>query len=351
MIRHYKLIDPIERTREMTLDEFVKYIDIRDEQLRDGTITDPALIDKIHGIFFKTHPKISKKHLNEIWDFVRPMIEENAALAQFILDYDGAISNYFFPWLMTVATSPSAALEMAYGTGLSVGGKWSPWATVDQDAIEDFVRNVPTLVYNRERQLFMADLVSSIKDNGKSWHPTKVVDLGAGRMAWARWHKFIFDDDVQKIIAVDKDPGIDPAALFAPRSLKNLGIEYVKSDIHTWLRETKEKDIDLVMLGGVASYYPQDIFVETIMRPVYKLLKTGGAFFFDLQLECPQYEWTTKLFNWPEMKLASSATEAIGQVERIRRDLWRSGIRFSAEYTVDTCNEYPSAVMVVFGKI
>ena len=350
MVKFNKLCEPVKKTRDMANTEFTKYIDLRDEQLRNGTTTEPDLVRKIKLEFYRTHSTTNKRQLDKIWNHICPMVEANSALAQFIVDYGGARSEYFFPWLITVATSPSAALEMAYGAGYDVEGEWSYTASKD-DEINDFVHNVPTFVYNRERQLFMANLVSAVQRNGSDWNPTKVVDLGAGRMAWIRWHNFHIDSDIQKIIAVDKDPDIDPEILFGPDQLGILGITYQRADILAWLATPSKDFYDLVMLGGVASYFPFQAFTEAVIKPVYQRLKTGGTFFFDLQLDCPQYEWTIKLFDWPEMKLAKTATEAINQVEATRKALWRSGIKFGATYTVDTYNEHPSAVMIVLDKL
>jgi SAM-dependent methyltransferase len=195
----------------------------------------------------------------------------------------------------------------------------------------------------------MADLVLSMQRNGTDWAPTRVVDLGAGRMAWARHHGFKFDSDVQKIVAIDKDPTIDADKLFT--SPEFYGVEYQRTDILPWLATAEEESADLVMLGGVASYFPLMAFTEAVIKPVYKTLKPSGEFFFDLQIDCPQYEWTIKLFGWPEMKLAKSADEAICQVENVRRALWDFGIKFNAEYHVDTACANPSAVMIVFQKL
>ena len=350
MIQYSKLYNPVEKTRDMALTEFTKYIDLRDEQLRDGTTTNPDLVRKIQMEFYRTHSLTKKRQLDNIWATICPMVESNSALAQFIIDYGGARSEYFFPWLITVANSPSAALEMAYGAGYDVEGEWSYTASKD-DEINDFVHNVPTFVYNRERQLFMANLVSAVQRNGSEWNPTTVVDLGAGRLAWGRWHNFHFDSDVQKIIAVDKDPSINADELFGPDEPGILGVDYQHADALAWLATLDKEAFDLVMLGGVASYFPFQAFTEAVIKPVYHRLKKGGAFFFDLQLDCPQYEWTIKLFDWPEMKLAKTVTEAINQVEATRKALWRSGIKFGATYTVDTYNEHPSAVMIVMNKL
>ena len=344
MIRHDFLFNPIKQTRDMEPVEFAKYIALRE----NSTFTDLKTLKTIQEKFYTSHAGTDKSKLDKVWNFIQPMIKNNSALAQFILDYGGAESDYFFPWLKSVATSPSEALEMAYGSGYNINGEWCDQVP-EEDNIADFIHNVPTFVFQRERQMVMADMVSWAEDRGKNSKPSKVVDLGAGRMAWARRHGFGFNGDVLKIIAVDKDPTVDLEKLFSNPDL--LGIKYEKSDILPWLTATTEKDVDLVMLGGVASYFPLPAFTEVIVKPVYKILKTGGMFFFDLQLDCLQYEWTIKLFDWPEMQLEKSAGETIAKVENIRRQLWETGMKFNAEYSVDTANARPSAIMVNFQKI
>ncbi len=342
MLRHNFLYNPIEQTRIMESEEFTKYIKLH------STFANPKTIDEIKERFYSSHSDVDKAELDKLWGPIYVRIINNSALAEFILDYGGAESEFFFPWLQSVATSMSEALEMAYGGGYGVDGKWYS-KVPEEDNISDFIHNVPTFVFQRERQLMMADLVSWAEDIGRNSKPSKVIDLGAGRMAWARYHGFQFNGDVLKILAVDKDATVNPNELF--ENPESLGIKYEQSDFIRWLNTTKEKDADLIMLGGVASYFPLPKFVEVILKPVYRILKPGGVFFFDLQLDCLQYEWTIKLFDWTKMQLEKSADEAIAKVENIRRQLWEAGMKFSAEYSVDTPNAHPSAIMVVFQKI
>lgn len=343
MLRHNFLFNPIKQTRIMEPEEFTKYIEMH------TTFTNPRTIEEIKQRFYSSHQGVAKTELDRIWSPIEVRIINNSALAEFILDYGGAESDFFFPWLQSVATSMSEALEMAYGSGYGVDGKWYDQVP-EQDNIADFIHNVPTFVFQRERQLMMADLVSWAEDIGKDNEPAKVIDLGAGRMAWARRHGFQFKGDVVKILAVDKDTTVKPDNLF--KVPESTGIKYEQSDFIRWLNTTTVKeDADLIMLGGVASYFPLPKFVEVILKPVYRVLKPNGAFFFDLQLDCLQYEWTIKLFDWSKMQLEKSADEAIAKVENIRRQLWEAGMKFSAEYSVDTPNALPSAVMVTFQKI
>ena len=58
-----------------------------------------------------------------------------------------------------------------------------------------------------------------------------------------------------------------------------------------------------------------------------------------------------KVFSWPEMRLMTSAAEAIVALESVRSSLWKEGMRFGAEYALDTYNKFPTSVMVTLTKI
>ena len=348
MLMNREIFNPIRVIDGMSDDLFEKYIEIRDNQLKLAP-TMPELTTEIRKTFYESHPDVAKDNLDKMWAFMFPMISRNEALAQFILDYGGAESDFFFPWVRAVATSPSEALELSYNAGRNLNGDWVP-DIPQEDKINFFVYNLPTLAFNRERQFRVADLVTSDKAVF-GFGGSKVVDLGAGRMAWARYHGFKFKPRIQEIIACDRDPSIQPDLLFAPKSLKDIRLTYKRSDIMQELQETDCADASLVILQGVASYYPSGVFKETIVKPVYNCLRNGGSFFFDLQLNHISYEWSVRVFGWPEMGLPDSASEAIDAVEVLRKSLWRDGMRFQAEYMLDTYNALPLSVMVVFTKI
>lgn len=345
-LRNTELFQPIAMTKVMEEEEFSRYVRIRDNQV--GPTCD-KLMKYIKDDFYGSHRAyIPKEGLDYVWSFVMKRLRENEALARFTLDYEGAISDFFFPWLATVATSPSAALEMSYGFGYNLEGEWKNCG-VEDDEIDFFVRNDPTFVYNRERQLYVADLATSVKEAVATDKKAKIVDYGAGRMAWARRHGFRFEPDKLSILAFDRDPTINPADLFG-RKWPKTGIEYRQGDFINELRNPECMDANMIILGGVASYYPSEMFKDVILKSVYNLLQKGGIFFFDLQLDCPYYRRSVKVFDWPEMKLAKSADVAISVVEETRKLLWKEGRKFSAEYALDTYNEYPTSVMVVLTK-
>lgn len=348
MLINRELSNPISLGTGIPDEMFKKYIAIRNRQYK-LTPTMPELTTEVKRVFYGAHRDSQKENLDKIWTFMYPMVSHNEALAQFILDNGGAESEYFFPWVMSVATSPSEALELSYNAGRNLDGEWVPKISED-DKISFFVHNLPTLAFNRERQLKVADLVTTdraIFDRDGS----KVIDLGAGRMAWARYHKFKFKPRVQKIFACDKDPSIQPEALFASKRPGEIGLVYKQSDIMKELHDPDCRDASLVILQGVASYYPIGVFEEAIVKPVYTCLREGGSFFFDLQLNHISYEWSVKVFGWPEMGLPDSLSSAIDTVEFLRKKLWNSGMKFQAEYMPDTYNASPLSVMVLFTKI
>ena len=345
MFRYRELYDPVTRTKDMAVEEFLKYVEIRKRQ--DGQ-TDWRIVEEIKNQFFDTHAyRHSEESMNEWWSFIRPLVEKNAGLAQFVLDYEGAKSDFFFPWLKLVHTSPSAALEMSYGYGPNLRGNWH---YSNYDRIDFFVRNDPTFVYNRERQLFVANLATNVREVRMGGEKTKVVDLGAGRMAWVRYHGFIAQPSRQTIMAYDSDPTIDPEVIFRKDPSK-LGIDYTKGDFLSLNAIGNGAGANLFILQGVASYYSLNVFQNMMMRPIHQSLREGGVFFFDLQLDCPYYRRSVAIFDWPKMKLTQSASSAIDMVEQMRKELWKEGLRFSAEYALDTYNEVPTSVMITFTKI
>lgn len=347
MKRHANLSDPVVRTRDMQEREFTKYIKIC--EIQSGTV-DPMVMDEIKNQLYSSHKCIDKEALDKIWNFMEPRLKNNAGLASFCLDHNAAKSDYFFPWLINLSKSPSEALEMAYGAGTRMDGEWV-YPIPEDDPIDFFVRNDPAFVYNRERQLYVADLATTVYDN--AWDRTevsKIVDFGAGRLAWMRWHGFYSQREFLRIYAFDKDPSIDPQELF-DEDLYQLGVSFKKGDFIVELTNPDCRDANLVILGGVASYIPADIFAEQIIPAAHQLLLPGGYFFFDKQIDCPCLQWSMKVFDWPDMYLPASATEAIYAVEQARKALWQKGYKFGAEYTLDTYNECPTAVMVTFQKI
>ncbi|MBR2836862.1 class I SAM-dependent methyltransferase [Candidatus Saccharibacteria bacterium] len=349
MVRNNGLFDPVERHRMMREDEFTKYTEIRYEQLKTGEQTNLAKIKKIGADFCETHKGVSPLKVIKMWNEICPALRQNAGLTEFTLDYDGAKSEFFFPWLKSVATSPSAALEMSYGAGYDIAGEWVD-AVPEDDPIDGFVRDDPTFVYNRERQLYVADLVTTLQKQATSKRKSKVIDLGAGQMAWARWHGFKFDPKRQEIRAFDKDVHIEPKRLFDDKEIWS-GLVYQHCDMRKALTQPECMDADLIMLGGVASYYPHAAFVQGVILPVYQLLRLGGVFFYDLQLDCPYLRRSMAVFSWPEMHFYGDATATMMHVENMRKTLWAGGLKFGAEYVLDTYNATPSSVMVVLTKV
>lgn len=334
------LFNPIAPTERMLSDSFLKYVQINEEN-----ISTAGLVERIRSDYYSSHTNVSTFDLDRIWVIIKDKLTANAGLAQFTIDYGGAESDFFFPWLIAVERSPSEALEMSYGSGKDLTGKW--WDMVpEQDNIMFFVHNDPPLIYNRERQLFVASIVTMCRATALS---SKIVDFGAGRLAWARKHGFVFEPERQSIFAFDVDRSIVPEALFE-KNTASIGLHYENNNFIAKLNDPKLLNSDLILLGGVASYYPIEMFRDTVLTSVHKLLKTGGVFFFDMQLDCPYYKRNRSIFNWPEMNLVSPL-QAINTLESMRKLLMSKGIPFSAEYAFDSFNEYPTSVMVTMTKL
>ena len=349
MLRHLGLIDPIDRTRNMDVVEFTKYTDIKAVQVGQ---TDSEVVNEIKVQFYQSHFNgKNQDKLDRLWGFIRPKVEENAGLAQFILDYEGARSRFFFPWLYNAYHSPSLALEMSYGAGDDINGVWHD-KIPESDQIDSFVKNDPTFVYNRERQLMVADHVTTIQDisHGCPEHISRVVDFSAGRMAWARWHGFQFKPDIQRIYASDRDRSIDIEKVFEADPA-SLGLEYVYGDIMAQVNNAMYMGADSVILSGIATCIRKDVLTQAVVMPIYHLMNPGGTFFLDFQIDCPYLKRNMSIFDWPKMYLADNVENAIGEVESIREDLWKNGCKMSAEYTVDTYNESPTAIVVIMQKL
>ena len=358
MLKHNLLFDPVKRPEITKEIDFDRYVEIHKRQTGP---TSAGFVESIKKQFYETGADVDVGSLDKIWGFVAPKIEQNNGLAEFIEDYDGAKSKYFFPWLINVFRSPATALEISYGAGPDLNGVWDENILSTDDPIVPFVYDDPAFVYNRERQLYVADLVASILEDhaerDRSVH-TKVVDLGAGRMAWARRHglveycyQYMYLGKAD-IYAFDKDKTINPRELFV-RSLEDLGIKYEHDDFATQLQNPELRGADLIILGGVACYIPGETFFGKIVPAIYMLLGPGGTFFFDLQASTPCYRHSMDIldWNWQQISLPEDPAVIIASVEKARRSLWENGIKFSAEYAVDTYNKIPSAVMITMQKV
>ncbi|MBR3052272.1 hypothetical protein IKG60_01465 [Candidatus Saccharibacteria bacterium] len=341
---NYRIKQPIRMTREMRDDEFMKYVSINERALG---ATPPNVLDTIRWNFYQAHDQdYDEETINKIWRTVRTRIAKNPGLANFTLDYDGAKSDFFFPWLSMVSESPATALEMAYGSGYNLAGDWVDEVPMD-DEIYPFVQNDPTFVVHREKMDYIANLAINVRNTVPEGTKTKIVDLGAGRVMWAMRHRDILEPEKQTILAFDKDPMI-PDSMF---DQEETGIIYKNTDFASELWQPNCLKANLVILSGVASYYPTDVFRIRVLHPVYNALRHGGVFLFDLQLDCPYYRRSMSIFNWPKIDLARDLNAAIDKVERLRRVMWKQGMRFSAEYKPDTFNSVPSTVMITLTKI
>ncbi len=350
MILHEFLVNPILQTTMMEDEDFNKYVEICNRQVGP---TNPDLRDEIERQFYEyaRGKEVPEERIAKIWGFVGVKVVKNEGLARFILDYDGTRSDYFFPWLINVEKSPSAALEMAYGAGENLAGNWDKNIQDSDDPIVFFIKNDPTFVYNRERELLMAELVSRVKDVSrlKAKIP-KIVDLGAGRLAWARWHGARLNSSEQEIYAFDRDPSINPEKLFES-PLEELGINYKHGDLFAQLGNYICREANLLSVLGLVSYLPRDAFSTKVLPTIYALLQPGGTFFFDLQLDCPYYRRSMKLWDWPEIDLEKDVASGVAAIEKIRKGLWQKECKFSAEYIPDTYNNTPSSLMIVMTKL
>lgn len=352
MLRYNYLSDPMERTGHIEVTKFNKYVELARSQRGP---TDEKLIKEIKDQLYDYHltPKNEAK-IERIWKFLIAKIGTNAGLATFILDYNGAQSDFFLPWMMNTFLAPSAVLEMAYGAGTNIDGHW-----VDNipatDPITPFVRNEPNFIYHRERELHAADIATIVQESsfGEFGKPTKIVDFCSGRMPWARRYGYDFTPEDQKIMAFDKDPTLRAEKIFHVKDQSELNVSFKHGDVMSQASNPECQDSDLIIaLGfGAAPYTRIDAFAQAVISPVYYLLNPGGIFFFDLRINSPCLKYATPIFGWPKLYMMDSVSSAIKSVEEVRKSLWKNGQHFNAEYAVDSFNESPSGVMVTLQKL
>ncbi len=345
-MKRHKLLEPVIRDGKEI--EFARYVVIHKQQVGP---TKRELFDLLKDEFYASHTSVEKSKLDKIWEFIGPKIENNAGMAEFTKDNQGHKSDYFFPWLINVFRSPATALEMSYGAGSDLNGDWTEGILNTNDPLVPFIKDDPAFVYNRERQLYVADLANSVQDLIKSQgRKAKIVDFGAGRLAWIRKHGYVLSAEQASIYAFDRDPSIKPEELFSS-NLEDLGIYFKHGNFAAQFKNPDCQNADLIIMAGLASYIKAADFVGKIIPAIYRLLNPDGIFFFDLQLDCPCYRHSMDILDWPEFKLPSNIGDAIHDVEKSRRMLWEKGIKFSAEYQPDTYNTIPSGVMVTMQKI
>lgn len=329
--------------KKMEKKNFEKYININERQ--NGN-TPSDLVETIRWDFYSTHSQdVEQEDLDRIWSFIEPRLVKNAGLAHFTIDYDGAKSDYFFPWLMTVQKSPAAALEMAYGSGYNLAGEWVEHVP-KSDGIYLFM-NDPTFWVHRDKMDYIANLAINVRNTVPEGTKTKVIDLGAGRVMWAMRHRDILEPERQTILAFDKDKSIMPST-FEP---EKTGIIFKNADFADELWRPGCRDANLIILSGVASYYPLDILRARILHPVYNLLQHGGAFFFDWQLECLYYQRSMSIFSWPKIKLERDFDAAHDAIDGIRKAMWRQGMKFDMDCRQDTYGKDATVIMITLTKL
>ena len=352
MLRYKYLSDPIERTGNIELTKFHKYIDIAKTQRGP---TDEKLVNEIKEQLYDYHlTEKNEAKIERIWKFLVAKVGTNAGLASFILDYGGAKSDFFLPWMMNTFLAPSAPLEMAYGAGANIDGHWIDNIPAN-DPIMPFVKNEPNFIYHRERELHVADLATMVQEAsfGEFGKVSKIVDFCAGRMPWATRYGYDFTPEDQTIMAFDKDPTLKPKKLPHIKDAEAMNIAFKNGDVMSQASNPECSDADLIVAVGFygAPYTRFDAFSQAVIMPVYHLLNPGGIFFFDLRINSPCLRYVTPIFEWPKLYLMESVPNAVKSVEEVRRSLWKSGRKFNAEYTVDSYNEPPSGLMVTFQKV
>lgn len=341
MLMSSNIFQPIAQDATMAIEEFARYIRISESQIA----TSPFMMKRIKNCFYEQHEySTPKEALDRIWSLVAPALEKNAGLAEFTDDYEGALSEYFFPWLIMLRTSQSEALMLAYGLCRNL--RDAIRVVPDDDPIMLFVKNDPTFVAARERAIRIANLATiarSIPIGARS----KVIDLGAGRMPWARFHGFEFAPSRQEIMAFDKDTSIVPEELLGTVASEKC-FQYQHMDIFSALRECD--NANLAILSGVASYMKMSALKERIVKPLHASLRPGGLFFFDLQLDCVYYRRSMKIFSWPELRLEKDKDAVKEKIENMVDELEQEGYGFNLETELIKYDGSPTNLFVQMTK-
>ncbi len=258
---------------------------------------------KLAKLMTEMHPDLQSTTLLKILD----KIKGNKGLYQFFLDY-GMYSDFFIPWLMQIPRA--SALEVAFGYGYDIGGKWRK--IPKDDAFYWWVIREGMFIYLRERAVRAAELIEGKKD---------VLFLGAGYLPELRRVGYEAETH-QRIIAVDSDADIPKSELFDNlKDLKNIDLEYRIGNLLATLKDGKEL-FDAVVMNGVMSYC-YDRILDIIWLAIDKL-KPSGTFLFDLQLK----EWNivrdALVFDWktdPPMMLIEDTDVVVKLVESRCRNL------------------------------
>ena len=338
------LFQPIAWDTTMSQEEFARYIRIADSQVA----TSPFMMKRIKNCFYEQHEySVPKEALDKVWNCVAPALEKNAGLAEFTNDYEGALSEYFFPWLIMLRTSQSEALMLAYGLCRNLRGEVR--LVADDDPIMLFVKYDPTFVAARVRALRIANLATLARLVIPNGARSKVIDLGAGRMPWARFHGFEFDMARQEVLAFDKDTSIVPEELLGVMASEEC-FKYRHLDIFSALTRRECNNANLAILSGVASYMEMSVLKERIVKPLHRLLRPGGLFFFDLQLDCVYYRRSMKIFSWPELRLERDKDAVVDKIANMVDEIKQEGYGFSLETEVIRYDGTPTNVFVQLTK-
>ena len=285
----------------------------------------------------------ARERFRTIWhDFSIAMLG-NPRLTSFEENY-GARSKYFVPWQRTIPRA--VALEGAFGWVYDFAGHWSK--VESDDPFFWWIIREPMFVYLRERAMKTAEALASAKD---------VLFLGAGHLPELR-HVGLKRPTLF-VTACDNDSatlGELMSNSYVGDNVCTHNISYHHLDISRMLdyAERLRRSYDVIVMNGVAAYYYHRDgdkvvgFLPHIVERAVSLLRPGGKFIFDFQLNHWNLLRDYLVFNWksdPPMALLKDEDEVYAATSALIRAL-----PVTPDYFIDSRNEDPTGVMVHLTK-
>ncbi|MBQ3469600.1 hypothetical protein IJH16_01345 [Candidatus Saccharibacteria bacterium] len=194
-----------------------------------------------------------------------------------VIDPDGKIppnrrwriaSEFFVPWIAE-SVPRSIALEIVYGYGVDITGKYRKMGL--EDPFFPYAIKDDLFTGIMERGLFTVDRIIEEK-------PEKIGFLAAG-MAPEFRHLGLALDSGQTAFLVDSDKSIDTEKLLQDLPFKDQ-IEYLQDDLVIGLRDPRMYQTNVLVANGIISYI-WDKFPQ-ILEAIKRVVTPGGLFIMEL---------------------------------------------------------------------
>lgn len=235
-----------------------------------------------------TGEDILKGWFDAYWRKVEPLLK-NPALGEYMYASHAKDSEMF--WCFLVGSASYLAIETAYRWGFDPVGIYRE-AALD-DPLSLWTYRDEAYLYQKWRDNEFMGEIRGAKD---------ILALGAGGMPEIRRTGYLRNDSAwedQTFCACDLDPRIDFDFLMEDQPLPaHERIRYEHTDIETMLRNMREEGntFDLIYVKGVLSFMMDKI--GPLSLAAMSLLRPGGKFIFDLQLEHFAMLRDACIFGW-----------------------------------------------------